>query len=188
MSKRANHEGHIRKRADGRWEAMLSLPSGKRKSVYGKSQGEARKRLLAAQQTLRQGIPLAPERQTVGQFLSDWLVNSVKPSVRPRTYESYAGLVRLHITPSLGHRRLAQLSPQEVQGFLNHKLTLGLSTSTVKYLHAVLRRALGQALKWGLVQRNVAVLVQPPRVRRPEVKPFNSVQARAFLDLSGAIA
>jgi integrase len=57
----------------------------------------------------------------------------------------------------------------------------GLSTSTVKYLHAILHRGLGQAYQWGLVPRNVAGLVKPPRIERAEVRPFTPEQARTFL-------
>jgi len=58
----------------------------------------------------------------------------------------------------------------------------GLSPRTVQYLRAVLRRALGHALKWGLVRRNVATLVVPPRSVRHEIKPFDVAQARTFLE------
>lgn len=89
--------------------------------------------------------------------------------------------MRLHLGPGLGHLRLAALQPQHVQAFLNAKLAGGLSPRTVRYLHAILRRALGQAEKWGLVVRNVARLVDPPKVRRPEVRPLTLEEARTFL-------
>jgi integrase len=60
-----------------------------------------------------------------------------------------------------------------------------LSPSTVKYLHAVLHRALEQALRWGLVARNVAGLVSPPRIEPDEVEAFTPEQARTFLDAIG---
>jgi integrase len=66
--------------------------------------------------------------------------------------------------------------------FLNAKLAAGLSPRTLQYLRAVLRQALGQALKWGLVARNVAMLVDPPRVVRHEIQPLTPEQARAFLE------
>ena len=76
---------------------------------------------------------------------------------------------------------MAKLSPSDIQPFLNDKLAEGLSPRTVRYLHAVLRRALGQALKRGLVPRNVATLVNLPKAQRPEVEPFTPDQARSFL-------
>ena len=185
MAKRGHNEGSIYQRKDGRWCATINLGyrNGKRwrKAFYGKTRREVQVKLTEALHAHRQGLPLAPERQTVGKFLNRWLAGCAKPSVRPRTYEGYAGHVRLHIGPALGHIRLVKLSPQDVQSFLNSKLTDGHSPRTVQYMHAVLRRALGQALKWSLVARNVATLVDSPRVERPEVQPFTPDQARTFL-------
>jgi integrase len=142
---------------------------------------EVQHKMVAALRDRLQGVTIVPERQTLGQFLERWLEDSVRPTIRPRTYASYADLVRLHITPVLGRVRLAQLSPQHLDAFLNQKLSQGLSASTVKYLHAVLHRSLGQALKWGLVARNVAALVDPPRIRREEAQPLDPNQAKSFL-------
>ena len=115
---------------------------------------------------------MPPERLTFGQYVSDWLETAVKPTVRPYTFQSYNMLVRKHISPELGGVRLARLTPQQIQGFLNEKLESGLSPRTVQYLHAVVRRALGQAERLGLVSRNVARLVTPPRVPKAEVHPL----------------
>lgn len=90
-------------------------------------------------------------------------------------------MVRTHLIPTLGHHQLAALAPQHVQKMMNDKLTEGLSPRTVQYLRAVIRRALGQALKWGLVARNVATLVDPPRSVRHENIYLDISQARAFL-------
>jgi integrase len=90
-------------------------------------------------------------------------------------------IVRVHLSPALGRHRLADLTPAQVQAFLNSKLASGLSPRTVSHLRAVLRRALNQALRWGLVQRNVAVLVQPPRVPHTEITPLSVEQAKQLL-------
>ncbi|MFN8542156.1 MAG: hypothetical protein U0232_32355 [Thermomicrobiales bacterium] len=85
---------------------------------------------------------------------------------RPRTHGSYALLVRHHLKPALGRHHLEKLTPQHVQALLNEKLASGLSPRTVIYLRAVLRKALNQALRWGLVARNVAALTEPPKAVR----------------------
>lgn len=135
------------------------------------------------------------ERQTVAQYLAHWLHQCAKPVVRPSTFRRYGDMVRLHIAPELGAIRLSKLTPQHVQAFLNRKCGApsasrtkvgrptprGLSPRTVRHCHAVLRVALGQALRWGLVSRNVAALVSPPRVEHTEVQPFNPEEARHFL-------
>jgi integrase len=68
-----------------------------------------------------------------------------------------------------------------IQAFMNDKRKAGLSARTVQYHHAVLRRALGQAERWGKVPRNVARLVSPPKVERPEVRPLTPEQAQVLL-------
>ena len=73
------------------------------------------------------------------------------------------------------------MTPQSVQTLINRKLASGLSPRRVQYIHAVLRRALGQAEKWELVTRNVAKLVNAPRVEQPEIDPFTPYEAREFV-------
>jgi integrase len=87
-----------------------------------------------------------------------------------------------HLTPALGRVPLGKFGPADVQRYLNGKLESGQSARSVQYHRAGLRTALNQALKWGLVARNVAALVDPPRVRRPEVKALDFEQALALLE------
>src|SRR5262249_22969662 len=121
------------------------------------------------------------ERQTVAQYLDQWLENSVKRSVRPRTYTGYFQTVKLYIKPKIGNLQLQKLGPQHVQKMLNELAESGLGARTVAYSRTVLRCALSKAFKWGLVARNVATLVDPPRYKRPEIKPFTIEEVRVFL-------
>lgn len=181
-TKRRGHgEGSISQRADGLWMARVSLPNGKRKALYGKTRKEAQDKLRAALRDLDAGLDLSAGRQTVGQFLERWLEDVAKPGLRPKTFQSYAQLVRLYLKPDLGHHQLAKLTPQHVQAMMTAKTAAGLSPRTVQYIRAVLRRALGQALKWGLVSRNVATLVDPPRSIKAPVSPLTAEQARSFI-------
>jgi integrase len=186
VSRRGAGEGTIRERRDGRWEArvILTQADGRRarRSLLGRSRGEVRDRLQAALRAEASGLALPAERQTVGTFLDDWLREAARPTVRPNTYRSYVGIVRVHLQPGLGRYPLARLTPQHVQAFLNAKSRQHLSPRTVAYIRAVLRQALGQAERWGMVTRNVARLAEPPRVPRREVRPLSPVQARQFLD------
>ena len=126
-------------------------------------------------------LPVAYERQTVGQFLTRWLEDSAKPCIRPSTYRSYEQMVRVHLIPGLGRHPLSKLTPQHVQEYLNAKLASGLAAHTVRYQHAILRRVLGQAERWKLVPHNVAKLVTPPRVERPDIPILTLEQARQLL-------
>jgi integrase len=177
--RRANGDGLIRQRADGRWEARITLPDGRPKSVYAKTQKEAQARLQELRQQARDGRLIGTERQTVAQYLTDWLENWVKPKVRYKTYDTYAGIVRAHLIPALGRHQLSKLTAEHVQRFLNG---LDRSPRTVQACRDVLRTALDRAVKRGLVVRNVASDVQPPKVERAEVRPLTREQARAIID------
>ena len=120
----------------------------------------------------------------VGEFLNRWLENSVKGSESPRTYSNYQLQVRRHLTPTLGRIQLKDLTPFKVQGLYRSKLDAGLSNASVRYTHAVLHRALKQAVKWSLVPRNVAEAVDSPRVRREEITPLSPEQSRTFLAMA----
>lgn len=184
MNRRGRNEGSIYQRRDGRWVGMLSVTTGgrrRRRAVYGETKREAQTKLKTAQRAVDDGLTVTNERTTVATFLARWLRESVTPTVRPRTVDSYAQLVRLHLAPEIGQIRLSRLTPADVQALMNRKLAAGLSPRTVQYLHAILRRSLRQALRWGFVTRNVAILVDPPRVRHPEIHPLSPDQARALL-------
>ncbi|MCD6031380.1 MAG: integrase family protein, partial [Thermomicrobiales bacterium] len=98
-----------------------------------------------------------------------------------KTLRSYESVVRLHLKPALGHLQLSKLNPQHVQQMLNAKRGEGLSGRSVQYQRDVLRNALGHALKWGLTTRNVATLVEPPRVEHHEMRFLNPKEARRLL-------
>lgn len=129
--------------------------------IYGKTRGEVRDQLLVAQREAQQGITPTPERLTVGLFLEDWLART-RTTIRPATVSSYSDIVRLHLVPELGATLLARLQPAQVDALLRSRTAAGLSPRRVAYIRAILRRALGQAVKWGVVGRNVAVMVDPP--------------------------
>src|SRR5215475_3426759 len=106
--RRANHEGTIYKRQDGRWVASVSLPGGKRKSFYGQTRQEVAQKLTVGLKARLDGIPLPSDRLKVGRYLHDWLTTA-QPSLRPSTHKRYEALLRLHILPVLGHLPLARL-------------------------------------------------------------------------------
>jgi integrase len=123
---RGKSEGSIFQRKDGRWCSAVDLgwENGKRKRkyLYGESRKSVADALNKALRDKAQGLPVAMERQTVSQFCEHWLENSVKPSVRPLTYEQYKQHVRLYIEPGLGSFQLSKLSALHVQQFINRQL------------------------------------------------------------------
>jgi integrase len=172
--KRANGEGTIYRRADGRYEGAAVVPvhgGGRRRvRVYASTRQEARAKLDRMLDEARQGIPQSTRKQTVGDYLDYWLLHVVKPELRPTTYSGYEIMVRRHIKPALGRRYLVDLSPADVRRMLatlREKETSGhgggprmLSPRMVQLAHAVLRNALSNAVREELLTRNVAKMVK----------------------------
>jgi integrase len=178
--KRANGEGSVRKRTDGRWEAMVTLPTGKRKSYYRKTRAEASAALTAALRDLGQGVPVVAEKQTVAEYLTWWL-NSAAHGLSPSSLTRYRSHVTRSIVPAIGRIRLAKLTPQPIQALYAGMLEDGYAPNTVRQMHAVLRRALGEATRLGLVPRNVATLVAVPRPARHDMHVLSADEARTLL-------
>lgn len=181
MAKRGRGEGSIYRRKDGRWAAEISLEGGKSKFLYAKTRREVQEKLKTALYEQQQGILATGPQQKVGQFLTHWLEDVHKRSIRPRTYERYEEIVRLHLVPGIGHHQLQKLLPQHLQAFYTKKLEEGLSTTTVVSFHNLLHKALKTAVRWNLIARNPCDLVSPPRRKRFEIQPLNMQQIHQFL-------
>jgi integrase len=178
--RREKKQGTIRKRSDGRWEGRVLLDSGKKKTIYGKTRKEVVQQVNQMVRDKEEGLPIITERQTFGQYLESWLP-IVKHQVEPGTYRRYRNFVQVHTIPALGRVQLTKLVPQQLQIFYAKLLDSGLTTTTVFHLHSALHRALKDALKLGLVQRNVTEMVSPPRRRHHEMMPLSKQQARQLL-------
>ncbi len=119
-------------------------------------------------------------RLRVAPYLERWLSDYAQVRVRPSTYKRYAELVRVHLMPELGHVQLFRLSPQLIERcYQNLK---GMSPTTKHHVASLLRQALKQAIRWGLIVQNPADLVDKPVRDRPELKVWSTEQASRFLD------
>ena len=185
MGRRSNGEGTITRRKDGRWEARYYVPTvkgTKRKTIYGKTQAEVRNNLTKALSDRIDGIVYDDENMTLGEYLDVWLKGSVYGSVRQSTYDRDTNLVNNHIKPVLGGLKLKKLNSAHVQGFYRDRLDAGLSASTVRKVHDILRRGLAQAVDWHLTPRNVADVVKPPKPVAKEMVALSAYQTRRLLD------
>src|SRR3954447_15067911 len=105
--RRAKGEGNIgQRKEDGLWYGRIDLgrdSRGRRQSrtVYSRTRSGATAKLQALLEQGRRGLPIAVDRTTVAGFLDEWLAEAVRPTVRPRTHESYAQLVRVYIAPAI---------------------------------------------------------------------------------------
>jgi integrase len=104
----------------------------------------------------------------------------VKGTVRASTLDRYKYAIRPHIKPALGRMKLKSLTPAHVRGFYREKLDAGLASATVHKIHAVLHKALDQAVADGLIPRNAADALKLPRIDRARVAstPYRSPRPR----------
>lgn len=167
--RRGHGEGSIYQAANGKWRAAVDLgwQDGKRarKYVTGSTRAEAAAKLRALLHDVDQGRRPAKET-TVEQHLTRWVTESLPGRVAPKGIESYESMVRVHLIPAFGKKRLSALTPADVERLLNAKLAAGKSLSTVRRIRSVLVQSLRQAERWSLVSRNVAGLVDPPKIGR----------------------
>jgi integrase len=117
-----------------------------------------------------------------------WLEVSARPSVRPPTYRQYEQYVRNHIIPGLGNIRLQALKAPDIQAFYKERLDRGLAPRSVRIIHAVLHRALEQAVKWGLIVFNPADRVDLPKIAGSGARPLSPEEVRRFLEAARASA
>ena len=154
----------------------------KRKALYGKTRSEVARKLSKALADREGGLTYDAGKQTVGEYLARWLLNSVRDTVRQRTYERYESIVRVHIVPSIGPVKLKTLAPDHVRGLYREKLDGGLAPRTVLHIHRTLSKALKQAVDDGLIPRNAAASVKRPQPRNEEIRPLDREQVRILFE------
>lgn len=149
--------------------------------MYGRTQAEVREKLTALLRDLDRGVTISAENWTVESYLLQWLETIVKPNRAPKTHQGYELAVRRHILPTLGRKRLRQLSVTDVRRLVQRLTDAGLGVRMVQFVHAVLRNALESAVRDEAIPRNVARLVQVKTPTYDIGRGLSTVQARALL-------
>jgi integrase len=149
--------------------------------AYGKTKRECQEKLTRLQNQKLDGMLGEQTKFTVSQFLERWLNDSAKPTIRDTTYENYEIMIRVHINPQIGGVNLSKLTPAHVQGMYASMERGGASGRVRELSHAVLNRALKQAVKWGMIPRNVCQAVDRPKSTKKEIQPLTTEQARQLL-------
>ena len=148
---------------------------------------EAETGLAEALGRLQAGTYSDAGRQTVRDFCEQW-IESVASSLAPSTVSDYRRIIQQMIIPRLGKIRLGALTPAHISKFDNDLLKGGgrngkpLAPRSVVYAHAVLGRALQDALRWGLIARNPSRMVKRPKAPKSEMSVWTAEQARQFLE------
>ena len=191
-------KGHIYQRAKGSWTIVYDLPmdvvTGRRRQKSQTVKGtkrDAERALREILLSIEQGSYVKPNKLTLGEWLDQWCESFVVMNTTPRTYVSYRSIIDRHLKPGLGSIALSRLEPQQIQTYYADKLAKGrvdgkgsLSNRSVLYHHRILSKALDQAVKMGLVVRNVAKLITPPRVARATINVLDAGEASKLLDIA----
>ncbi|MEU6028447.1 tyrosine-type recombinase/integrase [Streptomyces tauricus] len=188
--RRPNGGGTIAKRSDGRYQgaAYVTDTDGNRvrKYVYGRSWDEANEKLGKLQDQERNGVPVPSRSWSLGEWLAYWLEHIVKPEREHNTYVKYESKVRLYLVPQLGKKTMIRLTPAQIRTFMAKLKADGVGAAARFEVLRVLRNALNRAMREELVTRNVALLVDMPKVTKGEARPWNAHEAIAFLRASRA--
>ena len=197
--RRANGEGNIRKRKDGRWEGRYTVghdpETGKAiiKNVLGKTQAEVKEKLKKAIEE-NVGIDYGRAKTyTVGSWLEVWMENYAKVKLRPSTFKTSQGFLKNHIKPQIGSIPLTNLTSLDLQRFYKHlldggrvdrieakKKPKGLAPKTVRNIHQMIGSAYNLAMEQNLVSKNPTQGCALPKVEHKEMKTLTANQLSAF--------
>ena len=180
-TRRGHHEGTSYQRPDGLWQWRATFPDGRRRSFYGKTRREAKRKADDALRDFESGLTARSERMTMQAYLSHWLEDTAASRVRPSTLESYRSHIDHHIVPALGTIRLRDLSATDVNHMLASIVRSGVSPTTANRVRATLRTALTSAVKSGMILRNAATLSDARKERRHRITPLTAEQARQLI-------
>ena len=201
--RRANGEGNIRKRKDGRWEGRYTAgydsATGKRiiKNVLGKTQAEVKEKLTKARQETA-GLDVGrSEDYTVATWLKSWYELYAKPNIRLATADRYQLMIETYTIPRIGQIKLAKLTPRALQKLYKDLMEhgrvhvgknqdSGLGSTTVRSVHLMLHCAFERAVKERLIPRNPTDDCIAPKVRKVEMKTLRPEDMKAYLDAAGA--
>ena len=198
--RRANGEGSIRKRSDGRWEGRYTAgrnpETGKviYKNVLGKTQAEVKTKLKAAIEESANLDMLKAEQYTTGQWMDVWFENCAKIKVRPSSHQTYRGYIDNHIKPNIGDIPLNKLSSLHLQKLYKKLLTSGrverieskgqpkgLSAKTVRNINQVISSAMDFARDQKLISSNPTDGCALPKLEHKEMKTLPAEQLASFL-------
>jgi integrase len=188
MGKRANGEGSIYQRSDGRWCSAIvaddPVTGARHRTVlYGKTRTEVRHKLKAATERAEAGGPVRDAKATVAAWLAQWRATALKASNRkPTTQELYETLSKKHLEAGeFGALALDRVRPSDIDALLVRLRDKKLSDATVQRIFTVLRVGLGDAVREGLLARNPVDAVKQPAVTKKEARCLSAAEVSSLL-------
>jgi integrase len=179
--------GHVRKRGSS-WTVVYDEGYDEHRRRRQRSKGgfptrrDAQHFLTDMLARVGDGSYAQPSKQTLGDYLTREWLPAIESTVRPLTFTQYRSVVRIRIVPTLGHLRLQALTGGHVNMLYRELEQAGLSVATRRQTHAVLHRALCDAVRWGRLIRNPADMADPPSAARTRVQSWTAKELGRFLE------
>jgi integrase len=184
-------QGHRRssiyKGSDGYWHGRVTVgvtDAGKpdRRHVMARSKLVVTERVRELEKKRDEGsVPAAGSRWTVATWLVHWLENIARPTIRHNSYDAYRIAVHNHLIPGVGGHRLDRLAPEHLERLYQRMIEAGARPGTAHQVHRTVRTALGEAVRRGYVQRNVAALARPPRHEVEPIEPYSLPEVQQIM-------
>ena len=187
MTRRGAGEGSIFKDPNnGRWRAMVDVGADaagrrQRKKVSGRTRAEVLLKMREVQRDAEDGLASGGRHLTVAALAEDWLRHQ-SGELSASTLEVRTWAVRQHLVPTVGARRVRQLSAEDVSLFLQDLAVAGYARASLDKIRGVLVQVLRHAERQGLVMRNVAAIVPTPAGPRAQGRSLTVEQARLLLE------
>lgn len=181
--------GQIIKKGERKWLVRAFLGrdgNGKRRYFNKLIQGTKKDAVGYLSRTLTeisQGTFVTPSTDTLDEYLNEWLKNSAKQKLSPRTYTHQVFCLDRYVRPELGARKLSSLQPLDLQELYTRLRQRGLSPRTIQIVHNILNRAFNQAVKWQVMAFNPAQLTDRPKQERREMQVLAPDDVSQFLEL-----
>lgn len=155
----------------------------KQKTISGfKTKAEAESACRSLIMELEKNQYIEPSKMDLEKFLKQWL-DTKKTNIKQTTFNKYNSLIVNHIIPNIGNVKISKLTPMKISSFYN-SLTNKLSLTTISDIHAVLKNALEQAVRWELISKNVAALVDKPKSDKKQIKVWDIDESQKFLKIA----
>lgn len=157
----------------------------------GSRKSEAERLVTELMKRKNDGEYRAPDRITLGVYLTDKWLPAKRAQLRPSTFDAYRRAIKRHVVPAIGRIPLQKLCPDDLDGLYSSLAETGpdgrrkLAPKTIRSIHGILHKALADASRKGSIVRNVADLADPPKLssaKKPEMRVWDGEQLRHFLD------
>jgi len=175
-------EGSIYQSGEG-WRGSISLGNGKREYFRGRTRADVAAQIRIRQAEIEDNLPRKDKNLRLAKYLDRWLDAVKPPRLRMSTWRGYESWTRGKLIPALGHHPLVALTPSDVEKFLTDEIAAGLAPRSASHMRAILRAALAQAVRDGLILRNVAQLAKlPAKPPAAEIEPLTPAETGILLD------